>query len=272
MILACPKCGTENHIPDPPDPIKKYICDECNTRLLVTGYGYSQVDARPILPFASTQTLAQWVTIVFVLLILVGVIAIVSNFAQVSLLSRVIEGEWITWEEATANDDRQAMIAWAWLLVYVVAAIAFCMWIYRANKNLPALGARHLKYSPGWAVGWFFVPIFSFFRPFQVVTEIWKASSPKVTDDRSWQDNPSTPLIGWWWALFLISAVVGNILLRWPVEEETASGLLNFTWVYIGSDFLNIIGAIVTIVLVRAISKRQEEKHKQLATLQPIDR
>ena len=33
MILVCPECGTENRIPDPPEPTKTYRCGKCNTRL-----------------------------------------------------------------------------------------------------------------------------------------------------------------------------------------------------------------------------------------------
>ncbi len=33
MILVCPKCDTENRIPDPPDPTKRYRCGKCKTVL-----------------------------------------------------------------------------------------------------------------------------------------------------------------------------------------------------------------------------------------------
>jgi Domain of unknown function (DUF4328) len=39
------------------------------------------------------------------------------------------------------------------LIGFVLTGIVFLMWIHRAYSNLPALGARNLETSPGWAVG-----------------------------------------------------------------------------------------------------------------------
>jgi hypothetical protein len=38
-------------------------------------------------------------------------------------------------------------------LLCFFTVIAFLRWIYLAHKNLPDIGARYLKCSPGWAVG-----------------------------------------------------------------------------------------------------------------------
>ena len=58
--------------------------------------------------------------------------------------------------EATASDNRQAAIGSIYLVLFVLTAILFLMWIHRAHRNLPSLGSSSLKYSPGWAVGGFF--------------------------------------------------------------------------------------------------------------------
>jgi hypothetical protein len=63
-------------------------------------------------------------------------------------------------------------------LAGLATAIAFLMWIHRVSKNLYPLGAVGQRFSPGWAVGWWFVPVMFFFRPYQVMGEIWRGSSP----------------------------------------------------------------------------------------------
>ena len=267
MIVLCPICGTKNEIPDNPKRGIIYRCGKCGTHL--TERAYAKKDIKPIAPFASGNTIARWVIFIFILFVLICVVAIVSDCAQINLLSRMIEGERVTWSEATANDDRQAVIWWAHTILYILTMPAFLTWIYRAHKNLPALGSRHLRYSPGWAVGWFFVPVFAWFRPFQVMREIWKASDPEVTGAVEWEGAPSSPLIKWWWALYLLISIVGNIVLRWGWEEETVQGLLNLTWGFIALESIEIIGAIVTILVVRAVTARQLKKSVQIAVLQP---
>jgi hypothetical protein len=47
----------------------------------------------------------------------------------------------------------------------LAAFVLVGVWIYRANANAHALGGD-LSVSPGWAVGWFFVPIACLFKPY----------------------------------------------------------------------------------------------------------
>src|SRR5688572_5676802 len=44
-------------------------------------------------------------------------------------------------------------------LVLVVSIIVVGMWIYRAHANLSDAGVDGLEFTPGWAVGWYFIPI-----------------------------------------------------------------------------------------------------------------
>ena len=37
--------------------------------------------------------------------------------------------------------------------------------------------ADHESFTPGWSVGWFFVPIMNPWKPFQAMREIWQASA-----------------------------------------------------------------------------------------------
>src|SRR4029077_16520575 len=86
-------------------------------------------------------------------------------------------------------------------IVSIVAVVAFCMWFYRAYKNLKGWRIPGLKYSPGWAVGYFFIPILNLFRPYQIAQEIWKASDPQVPLEAGfrWHDNKGSSLVGTWW-------------------------------------------------------------------------
>jgi hypothetical protein len=67
-----------------------------------------------------------------------------------------------------------------------------------------------MRFTPGWAVGWSFVPFMNVFRPYQAMQEIWKICSDPV----SWQKQPGSLLIKWWWLFSLLFSLLGGILYR----------------------------------------------------------
>lgn len=80
-------------------------------------------------------------------------------------------------------------------LVEIVTGILFCIWIHCAHKNLSSLNVQGLRFSPGWSVAYFFIPVLFWYRPFQVVNEIYKASN-SLTDNPEWKMAPTSPLLG----------------------------------------------------------------------------
>ena len=73
----------------------------------------------------------------------------------------------------------------SYLVVYLGGIFFFFMWLVRANKNARALGARDMEFTPGWMVGWFFVPLANLFKPYEAVEELYLASDPG-SDAESW--------------------------------------------------------------------------------------
>jgi hypothetical protein len=214
--------------------------------------------------FRSINILGRWVQGIFVVFAILSIIAVISGYAQAQLLSTIINGGTITESEAIANDTRQATIGYIQILLTIAAGVTFLVWVYRAHSNLPSLGAVGLRFTPGWAVGWFFVPVMSLFRPYQAVSEIWRASYLKIdrVNSTSWKDSANSSIIGCWWAFFLISNWVGLFAMRMIIGGEELSDLLNSTYAYMVSDGINVVGIIVTILMVRSISQLQQMKYQ----------
>src|SRR5437868_6687462 len=57
------------------------------------------------------------------------------------------------------------------ILVFIITGVLFLRWIHRANRNARALGAQGMRFTPGWAVGWYFIPIASLWKPYQAMKE-----------------------------------------------------------------------------------------------------
>jgi hypothetical protein len=126
-----------------------------------------------------------------------------------------------------------------------------------------------LKYSPGWAVGWFFVPIFLLWKPYQVIMEIWKASDPTtdINDSTAWQKSPASSLVSSWWFLLLASTVIGNIVSRLALRAETLIEILTASWWGFVIDAIDIPVVILTMLIVRSIDIRQEKRGNALNLL-----
>lgn len=92
-------------------------------------------------------------------------------------------------------------------LAALTTAVVVSRWIYRANSNARALGAREMAFTPGGAVGWYFVPIANLWKPYQAMREIWKASAGPL----GWQRRPVSALLPCWWLL----ALVGPLTAGW---------------------------------------------------------
>ena len=75
--------------------------------------------------------------------------------------------------------------------------ILFFRWVYLSNINSRLMGAKNMQFSPGWAVGWNFIPLMNLFMPFRIMKEIWKTSK----DSENWESLETPSIIIWWWPL-----------------------------------------------------------------------
>lgn len=92
----------------------------------------------------------------------------------------------------------------------LVAMVLTAMWIYRAHANLAASGVSGLHFSPGWAVGCYFIPFINLIKPFDAMKELWNAS---MNGDQRF-DSPAPPRIKTWWFLWLGGNAASNAGLR----------------------------------------------------------
>jgi hypothetical protein len=94
------------------------------------------------------------------------------------------------------------------ILLELTTSVIFCMWIYRAAANIKAAHARGFTFTPAWAVGWHFVPIANFFRPYQAMRQIWAFSHGGDHDSL----RSGNGLLICWWGLWSFSIVVSALL------------------------------------------------------------
>lgn len=179
----------------------------------------------------------------------VAMLSMLSDIAQLRLLGSAE----INPEAAQANDLRQGAVGLLHLGMVVATGITFLMWIHRANRNCHGFGAQGMRFTPGWSVGCYFIPLLNLVRPYQAMKEIWLTSS----DPLGWRPTTSTPLVGWWWTFWIISSVLGNIVFRINLNAETPEALITGTQASIISALIDIPLSLLAITLVTRICHMQ---------------
>jgi serine/threonine-protein kinase len=162
-------------------------------------------------------------------------------------------------------------------LWFLVSAALFLAWFLRAYANLAPLGARRLRYGHWWTVGAWVLPVFSLFRPKQLLNDIWRASDPDLPPDMGdrWRQRPVSPLLGWWWMTFLASILVRSITTEavHAVASLMTLGLLPSQLdrfqasadMQVLADLLTVLAGLLALGVVRRTTMRQEQRAERLA-------
>jgi hypothetical protein len=140
-------------------------------------------------------------------------------------------------------------------LIVAVASIVFiAMWVYRVAWNARVFaGARNMDFTPGWSVGWYFVPFANLWKPYQAMKEVWRASANPSQMDRtgvSWW----LPL---WWLLWLANNIVSNYATRTSWRADTISEEINAALASITADAINIPLCLVFLLIVNRVFRMQ---------------
>lgn len=215
-------------------------------------------------PYQPAKVLVTWLVFLLGMTAVVDAIAVVSDVAEMQLLDDAQRGRPISDERANANDLRQMAIGILAFLLLIPTIVLFCIWIYRANLNARALGALNMRFTPGWCVGWFFIPIMNLFRPYQATREIWLASEPTFdsANRERWKRGASSPILPLWWTLWIGSGFLGQLSFRLSLRADDLPALLASSRITLISDFVDLCLAIVALMLVRAIQRRQETRRE----------
>lgn len=139
-------------------------------------------------------------------------------------------------------------------ITFFIAALTFAVWTWRVVGNARSFEPS-MNATPGWAIGWYFVPVASLWKPYSYLEETWDASSPTMR-------RHASTLLRWWWGLWLASGIAGAIGNAFSRAEQ-ATGEMGPGFVLV---MLSLIVRLGVSVLVMRISLRlaamQREKRR----------
>lgn len=209
-------------------------------------------------PFRDSSGLTRWTRSLLYAQIFVSVIALFSGYLEYDFLIGVRDGVFESQETAeaaaAASDSRQSIVGMVQLLVYIVAGILILRWIHRANWNARAFGAQNLQFTPGWSIGWYFVPVFNLWKPYHAMSEIWKATAAPA----AWQTQSVPALVGLWWLLWIVASILGNASFRMSLRAEELHEYITANNVTLLSDLVELPLCMVLLILMSRITAMQQ--------------
>ena len=189
--------------------------------------------------------------------VLVKLVAIGSAWAQHEMLIGVERGAELTTAAASANDTRERLVGLLALLLFIGAGIAWLMWQHRAYANLRLIGSGDTEHTPGWSVGYWFIPLVNLFRPYQITAEIYRRSElQNVRDPIGGLSGP--PLIGAWWFVYLAWGGTTRFYAVIGKDAKTLPTLISATNIELTSHVVGLAAAILALQVIRSIDRFQE--------------
>ena len=202
-------------------------------------------------PADPPRDLSGWAWCVYVSLALMAIVGLVRLVAAQGLRSTVTDGG-----DIVSRYDAYSNWTTIQSVLLIISAGVFIAWFFQAYKNMRRLGVQNMRYGNGWAIGSWFVPILSLFRPKQIANDIWRGSERGSDVQSAWKQVPVPALVHWWWGLFLTQG-----LLLYMGEQSIENGyndLFAFGGVESGISSIktgttfDLIGTLVSIAAVLA--------------------
>lgn len=215
-------------------------------------------DDESVEPFVSAAPRAALLMLLFALLSIVSGLLAGANLVDLRLLQRERSGIWVSMDDWELLELIGRLLVRVYLLLVVLISVAYLMWIYRAYRNLPALGARGLRHSPRSAVLWWFCPVAHIFMPYLVVSEVWRASNPEsYRHPDGWRHAPTSRVLALWWAAWLAVQAAPRFVTMLHRSAESAQDL---EWVDIAGLVrwgVALTACILAAIVVRRIDQFQ---------------
>lgn len=206
------------------------------------------VNPKPLSPL--TRFLALLLK-VYVVLLVVTALAAANTWLDYSKLEPAAYDP----EELRQSDLVNGLLALIQVSAFIFLGVTFLRWIYRANQNLRAISDRSMEFTPGWAVGWYFIPFANLFKPYQAMKEIWAVAHR--------EPPKATGLLRCWWTLWLISNVLGQVAFRAGLNANDAASTAFSAATDVLAATIDIPLTVVALLMIQRIGHAYEANYSE---------
>jgi hypothetical protein len=202
---------------------------------------------------------------------LVGLCTVISAFIGIAQIMRPDQTFDLDGTDATSVWLLlQGLVTLIQFPLYILAVVIYLVWLHRVYVNLPALRSDHTEYTPGWAVGWWFIPFANLVKPFQVVRNAWSESDPDFDPQMGFLSSVQAgapAFMAIWWAFWLLSNISANISAQVYDPEDIRTVEVS-GYLFIVTGILTPIAAGFAIKVIAEITDRQEQRFRNIGTAQ----
>jgi len=164
---------------------------------------------------------------------------------------------------ADKNDARVVIVSLFYGLFLLSSFFIIGRWLFVSAKINHLSGIKDLEISPGWSVGWYFIPFANLVMPYKSLKETFKASFN--TED--WQDIKAPYYFPIWWGTWIIGNIIYNASLRIESslgDNYTYEQLNLLSYVDIAADILFIANSFALLKIIEILYNNQKDKNFKL--------
>ncbi|GAA3372732.1 hypothetical protein GCM10020367_29090 [Streptomyces sannanensis] len=159
-----------------------------------------------------------------------------------------------TWQDAPD------WVMLTWTLIMLTIFVVWLFWFRRVRINAEAFAPQQHRFSRGWAMFCWFIPIAHLWIPKQITNDIWNASAPHEADRE--EDTRSRRVLHAWWLLYAANMAliyVSKTWVYWDEAEDTAAARL-VALVTLANAALYLGAAVLAIVVVQQLTAMQQRR------------
>jgi hypothetical protein len=203
------------------------------------------------------QSRGRWLLVLLVVCVVCNMAAGGAASSQQRVQKEIASGAHVSvWAAERGNAKLPAY----WVLQvgsFIATAIVWLFWLHSSYGLLRHLGTKVTRFSPGWAVGCWFVPFVNLVRPYQVVKEL-RLRSLALNAIAEPEARLAGDLTASWWLTWL--AATGAVMLYaarlW--SAETAAEVIRADKIGFLGNNMEAIAAVIAYYLVRRIRNAQK--------------
>lgn len=203
------------------------------------------------------QVVARWTICLLLACLALEAATIASGFSYRGVLARLAAGAALLPHEAAATAARDRAIVLLKLVAFTGTGIAWLLWVHRTYGNLALVGSKRSRFTRGWAVGYWFIPLVNLVRAYQVMKDLWLRSD-SLNDRDAYDSLPAPAFLSGWWGMSVSWAALGVLITLMARDARTHFELINATDMGMIVSAVGVVAEALAIKVVREIDRRQQ--------------
>jgi len=212
----------------------------------------------------NTKVLALILTILFILYLIFRIVDSIHSYQEISQIEK--QGYLYGGDDTSILIEQFGTISLAInIAVALLLVIFWCIWTNKTCKNawfIRCARGQHLlpgandTYTPGWSVGWYFVPIAMLWKPFQAMVFI--RDSSQMLGGKTMGNT-----LGLWWTFWIITTVTDRISNR-LYKGDGIDSYVTANWFSIYTAPLDLLAGVFALLVVRKLTAIQTEQSQKI--------